>query len=445
MNNGGNVRTGLPFKYLSNTGYVNPFSSLNEGKYEFCSLSTSGFLPDPYMGDYLASQGRFNNYLSDETKKVRERTRTSFDALDARARGLKNRTDTARGIASSIFKQARRANELNGSTSLDPSIVNYTRNGADQKARELAEIQRTSREAAARRDKRRAANNDRIRARYGFVAGENAGAGMANLPTNLFAGQSAAPATQRNDGGSSFAMYSPIGGLNSNDSQQRYQNELQKTLAGRNDRRNRLSQFYSQRGGTFGRNRLSVGDYSRMARDQYMQMVQQQRANYFGRGYFANGGSVFKPRGSDTVPAMLTPGEFVVNKNAAKKFAPQLQSMNTQYRADGGFINGAGAGSNMPDFSNFGKDLIKPLSDFNASAALLYKTFSELNGKITELANSLANITVKVEGRQQVDVILNGGSVLQGIMPEVRAVVNKAIAEALAQKFEYDKYNGNPT
>ena len=33
----------------------------------------------------------------------------------------------------------------------------------------------------------------------------------------------------------------------------------------------------------------------------------------------ASGGPVFKPRGTDTVPAMLTPGEFVVNKGSAEK------------------------------------------------------------------------------------------------------------------------------
>jgi TP901 family phage tail tape measure protein len=41
--------------------------------------------------------------------------------------------------------------------------------------------------------------------------------------------------------------------------------------------------------------------------------------------YFAAGGL---SRGSDTVPAMLTPGEFVVNKNATKKFGPLLSSLN---------------------------------------------------------------------------------------------------------------------
>ncbi len=40
--------------------------------------------------------------------------------------------------------------------------------------------------------------------------------------------------------------------------------------------------------------------------------------------YFANGGRM----GSDTVPAMLTPGEFVMNKQATKSFGPLLSMLN---------------------------------------------------------------------------------------------------------------------
>jgi peptidoglycan hydrolase CwlO-like protein len=40
--------------------------------------------------------------------------------------------------------------------------------------------------------------------------------------------------------------------------------------------------------------------------------------------YMARGGAV----GSDTVPAMLTPGEFVMNRGAVKRFGPMLENMN---------------------------------------------------------------------------------------------------------------------
>ena len=53
---------------------------------------------------------------------------------------------------------------------------------------------------------------------------------------------------------------------------------------------------------------------------------------------FAAGGSVFKPRGSDTVPAMLTPGEFVVNKSSAQKVGYGNLSKINRY-AQGGVVS----------------------------------------------------------------------------------------------------------
>jgi hypothetical protein len=42
--------------------------------------------------------------------------------------------------------------------------------------------------------------------------------------------------------------------------------------------------------------------------------------------YFAGGGG---PRGTDTVPAWLTPGEYVVNAKASKVFGPLLEAINS--------------------------------------------------------------------------------------------------------------------
>ena len=45
--------------------------------------------------------------------------------------------------------------------------------------------------------------------------------------------------------------------------------------------------------------------------------------------YRAGGGSIFKPRGTDTVPAMLSPGEFVIRKSAVDAIgADNLAAMN---------------------------------------------------------------------------------------------------------------------
>lgn len=52
-------------------------------------------------------------------------------------------------------------------------------------------------------------------------------------------------------------------------------------------------------------------------------------------GYFATGG----PSGTDTIPAWLTPGEFVMNADATRQYLPYLQSMNKGARfSTGGLV-----------------------------------------------------------------------------------------------------------
>lgn len=64
------------------------------------------------------------------------------------------------------------------------------------------------------------------------------------------------------------------------------------------------------------------------------------RASTGGR-FFASGG-----RGTDTVSAMLTPGEFVVNAKSARNFFPQLQAINAGqnpvFREQGGSVTNIG-------------------------------------------------------------------------------------------------------
>jgi curved DNA-binding protein CbpA len=55
---------------------------------------------------------------------------------------------------------------------------------------------------------------------------------------------------------------------------------------------------------------------------------------------YANNGALIsaKQRGSDTVPAMLTPGEFVVNRQAAQHHMPVLQAINSGHMNHGGIV-----------------------------------------------------------------------------------------------------------
>ena len=62
----------------------------------------------------------------------------------------------------------------------------------------------------------------------------------------------------------------------------------------------------------------------------------------FARGgviYAAGGQQIFQPKGTDTVPAMLTPGEFVVNRSATQANLPLLKNINKGgYYAAGGLV-----------------------------------------------------------------------------------------------------------
>jgi hypothetical protein len=84
--------------------------------------------------------------------------------------------------------------------------------------------------------------------------------------------------------------------------------------------------------------------------------------------YMARGGAV----GSDTVPAMLTPGEFIVNKTAAKQFGPMLQSINeSKYPSMLGSSSGM---SNLPI-----NNISASVSD-NSTAVYNYSLGFNING-----------------------------------------------------------------
>jgi hypothetical protein len=101
-----------------------------------------------------------------------------------------------------------------------------------------------------------------------------------------------------------------------------------------------------------------------------------QRKMYGGKvKYMATGGMAI---GSDTVPAMLTPGEFVVNKAAAQQFGPMLQSMNeSKYPS---MLGGMG-GSTVVPINNVSTSM----SD-NSTAVYNYNLGFSING-----SNSNAN------------------------------------------------------
>ena len=104
---------------------------------------------------------------------------------------------------------------------------------------------------------------------------------------------------------------------------------------------------------------------------------------------FAKGGGV-----SDTVPALLTPGEFVINKAAARKIGGgNLNKMNksgiVQGFAKGGPVKGGGvAGSGIADTSSFTSAVNAAVGDIKNWQSVL-KTITSNSDKVSNVMQSL--------------------------------------------------------
>jgi hypothetical protein len=123
----------------------------------------------------------------------------------------------------------------------------------------------------------------------------------------------------------------------------------------------RFAMQYESNGGIIKPNYFAAGGIIPMPR---RESAPTQRMNMGGMvSYIAEGG-MFSPKGTDTVPAMLTPGEYVLRKDAVKKYGvDNLNKLNAQNFADGGQVGGAPHNMGM---SNFGSR-VKPLPSMSAS------------------------------------------------------------------------------
>ena len=98
--------------------------------------------------------------------------------------------------------------------------------------------------------------------------------------------------------------------------------------------------------------------------------------------YFASGGRI----GSDSVPTMLTPGEFVVNKAASKRFGPLLESINeSKYPS----MIGSGASGYSTPINNVSSSV----SD-NSMAVYNYSLGFNINGNNSN-ANDIARTVMR--------------------------------------------------
>ena len=105
----------------------------------------------------------------------------------------------------------------------------------------------------------------------------------------------------------------------------------------------------------------------------------------------AAGGSIFAPKGTDTVPAMLTPGEFVVNKKSAQSFGyGNLKKINQ-------YAKGGVAATGNVQYLAGGTDAEKRARHEASRSPTDHKRLNNLYRTFDTLEAAVANVIVSYE------------------------------------------------
>jgi TP901 family phage tail tape measure protein len=172
---------------------------------------------------------------------------------------------------------------------------------------------------------------------------------------------------------------------------------------------------------------------------------------------FADGGAVPGTGSSDSVPAMLTPGEYVLTKAATQRLGvPTLNRVNhfaqgglvgsPQYLAGGGAVSPAAFGASPEAVSAFTQlsqsmaAFVGQAGTFAGSVEALQAAVGGFGTKIDTLAAALQHMNelrLSLEARHLVEVVFNGQEVFQNLEPGFRQLAiettNKAIQDAFSR------------
>jgi len=155
--------------------------------------------------------------------------------------------------------------------------------------------------------------------------------------------------------------------------------------------------------------------------------------------YLSVGGnsSTFQPVGTDTIPAMLTPGEFVINANATKNNIDLLQRINSGSTIDTASINNFKRSAKMPTFT-------KPTSKVQSLSAPRYSSSnlprqasSEMNTAVAKTPTSISDnsavynysVNVNVNGTEAG----NPNDIANAVMRKIREVESQQIRKQVSR------------
>jgi hypothetical protein len=158
----------------------------------------------------------------------------------------------------------------------------------------------------------------------------------------------------------------------------------------------------------------------------------------FRRGgtVYANNG-MFVPRGSDTIPAMLTPGEFVVRREAVNRGnnLQMLQAMNrgSSGGSKNGSIAGFANGGKVQYLRNGNQDRVSGGGGFGFDPAVINRLSSSLdsfNRTLSANIDRLNNVKLHlVLDTTNINLNLNGGSFLGKLTEDLKKQLYTFIGE----------------
>ena len=171
---------------------------------------------------------------------------------------------------------------------------------------------------------------------------------------------------------------------------------------------------------------------------------------------FNSGGMVGGAGNKDTVNAMLTPGEFVLNQRSVARLGAQnVQRFNSggsvgnvNYLAEGGSAQAGSSGGTvslssdavkaMTDLSSTLAQFVQGAGGFGQAAQQLAQTFNIFAGSSQALTQAINNMpkTLSITGSHQVNVVINGAEVLSKLTPEIQNLVTSSVKEQMNKVFK---------
>jgi hypothetical protein len=139
--------------------------------------------------------------------------------------------------------------------------------------------------------------------------------------------------------------------------------------------------------------------------------------------------------GQDKVSAMVTPGEYIVNANAARQNRGLLDDINGSgqnpiYRATGGPVGSGSSGGGT------GSSVVGSLGKLDETVGRFGGVVNQFGNAVAAMAKSISSmptqVTLKLEPTKH-EVIFNGAEMLKTLVPAMQEYVNQKIVESFAK------------